>query len=232
MRKWTRRAFIGSGSLVGGGFVLGVAGVVLSPSRHSVVSDDAVEKGQLTTWITVTPDNLVTVLVPHCEMGQGAHTALAMMAAEEMEAAWDLVRVKEAPALGAYANAYILRGFAGDSIPEPFGRAVDYGSYRLARWFWTAVDRRLYRGARHRAIRYVRRRRCGEGDANRGGSRAVRGAPVGLQSERLAGHACGVGTKRQLWGARDSGCGAFRAGESGLEGSGYLHDPAHSAPTL
>ena len=139
MRKWTRRAFIGTGSLVGGGFVLGVGGVVLSPARHSIVSDDAIEKGQLTTWITVTPDNFVTVLVPHCEMGQGAQTALAMMAAEEMEAEWDLVRIKEAPALGAYANAYILRGFAGDSIPAPFGRAVDYGSYRLARWFGLQV---------------------------------------------------------------------------------------------
>ncbi len=139
MRKWTRRAFIGTGSLVGGGFVLGVAGVVLAPSRHSIVSDDAVEKGELTTWITVTPDNLVTVLVPHCEMGQGAQTALAMMAAEEMEAAWDLVRVKEAPALGAYANAYLLRAFAGDSIPAPFERAVDYGTYRLARWFGLQV---------------------------------------------------------------------------------------------
>ena len=139
MRKWTRRAFIGTGSLVGGGFVLGVAGVVLAPSRHSIVSDDAVENGELTTWITVTPDNLVTVLVPHCEMGQGAQTALAMMAAEEMEAAWDLVRVKEAPALGAYANAYLLRAFAGDSIPAPFERAVDYGTYRLARWFGLQV---------------------------------------------------------------------------------------------
>ena len=139
MRKWTRRAFIGTGSLVGGGFVLGVAGVVLAPSRHSIVSDDAVEKGELTTWITVTPDNLVTVLVPHCEMGQGAQPALAMMAAEEMEAAWDLVRVKEAPALGAYANAYLLRAFAGDSIPAPFERAVDYGTYRLARWFGLQV---------------------------------------------------------------------------------------------
>ena len=139
MRKWTRRAFIGTGSLVGGGFVLGVAGVVLAPSRHSIVSDDAVEQGELTTWITVTPDNLVTVLVPHCEMGQGAQTALAMMAAEEMEAAWDLVRVKEAPALGAYANAYLLRAFAGDSIPAPFERAVDYGTYRLARWFGLQV---------------------------------------------------------------------------------------------
>ena len=139
MRKWTRRAFIGTGSLVGGGFVLGVAGVVLAPSRHSIVSDDAVEQGELTTWITVTPDNFVTVLVPHCEMGQGAQTALAMMAAEEMEAAWDLVRVKEAPALGAYANAYLLRAFAGDSIPAPFERAVDYGTYRLARWFGLQV---------------------------------------------------------------------------------------------
>ena len=137
MRKWTRRAFIGTGSLVGGGFVLGVAGVAFSPSRHSVVSADAGEKGELNTWIMVTPDNLVTVLIPHCEMGQGSQTALAMMAAEELEAEWDLVRIKEAPALGKYANAYLLRAFTGDAVPEALGRAIDYGSYRLARWFGT-----------------------------------------------------------------------------------------------
>ena len=78
MRKWTRRAFIGTGTLVGGGLVLGVAGVAFSPSRHSVVPDGAADAGQLTTWILITPDNLITVLVPHCEMGQGAQTALAM----------------------------------------------------------------------------------------------------------------------------------------------------------
>src|SRR4030095_9541347 len=97
MRKWTRRAFIGTGTLVGGGFVLGVAGVAFSPSRHSVVSDDAAATGQLTTWILVTPDNVVTVLVPHCEMGQGAQTALAMMAAAEMDADWGLGAIKAGP---------------------------------------------------------------------------------------------------------------------------------------
>src|SRR5216684_390558 len=137
MGKWTRRAFIGTGTLLGGGFVLGVAGVALAPSRHSVVSDDAAGKGELNTWITVTPDNLVTVLVPHCEMGQGSQTALAMMAAEEMEAAWDLVRVKEAPALGADANAYLLRPFVGKWMPTPFARSFDYGTYRLASWYGT-----------------------------------------------------------------------------------------------
>jgi isoquinoline 1-oxidoreductase beta subunit len=136
MRKWTRRAFIGTGTLAGGGFVLGVAGVAFSPSRHSVVSDDAATTGQLTTWLLVTPDNLVTVLVPHCEMGQGSQTALAMMAAEEMEADWSLVRVKEAPATDEYANAYIARAFGG-SIPALFGRAFDYGTYRVARWYGT-----------------------------------------------------------------------------------------------
>ena len=35
MRKWTRRAFIGAGTVAGGGFLLGVAGFTFAPSRHS-----------------------------------------------------------------------------------------------------------------------------------------------------------------------------------------------------
>ena len=79
------------------------------------------EKGELTTWIAVTPDNIVTVLVPHCEMGQGAQTALAMMAAEEMEAGWNLVRIKEAPALDQYSSSYIAHALAGDSMSGRLG---------------------------------------------------------------------------------------------------------------
>ncbi len=131
MGKWTRRAFIGAGALAGGGFVLGVTGAIFAPSRHSVRSDDAEGTGELNTWILVTPDNIVTVLVPHCEMGQGAQTALAMMAAEEMDADWNLVSIKEAPALDAYANAYIGRAFM--SVPGPLERGFDYGTYRIAR---------------------------------------------------------------------------------------------------
>jgi len=133
MRKWTRRAFIGVGTVAGGGLVLGVGGMVLAPNRLTVVSDDAVAKGELNTWITVTPDNIVTVLVPHCEMGQGTQTALAMMAAEEMDADWALVRVKEAPALDAYANEYVVRAFGGGDMPAALERGFDYGTYRIMR---------------------------------------------------------------------------------------------------
>jgi isoquinoline 1-oxidoreductase beta subunit len=135
MNTWTRRTFIGAGTVAGGGFLLGVAGFTLAPGRHALVSADASARGQLTTWITVTPDNLVTVLIPHCEMGQGTPTALAMMAAEEMDADWSLVRVAEAPALDEYANGYVIRAFGGGYIPAVLARGVDYGSYKLAEWF-------------------------------------------------------------------------------------------------
>jgi isoquinoline 1-oxidoreductase beta subunit len=135
VKKWTRRTFIGAGTVAGGGFLLGVAGFTFAPSRYSLVSADAADKGQLTTWLTITPDNIVTILIPHCEMGQGTPTALAMMAAEELEADWSLIRVQEAPALDAYANGYIVRAAGGNYVPAVLGRGVDYGAYRLAEWF-------------------------------------------------------------------------------------------------
>ncbi len=135
MNKWTRRTFIGAGTVAGGGFLLGVAGFTFAPSRHSLVSADSSAKGQLTTWLSVTPDNVVTILIPHCEMGQGTPTALALMAAEEMEADWSLVRIQEAPALDAYANGYIVRAAGGDYVPAMLGRGVDYSAFKLAEWF-------------------------------------------------------------------------------------------------
>ncbi len=184
MGKWTRRAFIGAGTLVGGGFVLGVAGVALAPGRHTVVSDDAEEKGELTTWITVTPDNFTTILIPHCEMGQGSQTALAMMAAEEMEADWDLVRIEEAPALDAYANAYLLRAFTGDSLPAPLGRAIDYGAYRLARWFGTQAT---------------------------GGSTAVRGTGYGMTVAGAAAKEMLIAAAAERFGVPAAECTAARS---------------------
>src|ERR1044071_5478931 len=42
--------------------------------------------------------NTVTVVAKHIEMGQGTHTGLATLVAEELDADWAQVRVEGAPA--------------------------------------------------------------------------------------------------------------------------------------
>ncbi len=135
MNKWTRRAFIGAGTIAGGGFLVGVAGFTFAPSRHSLIGPGAAARGQLTTWIAIAPDGVITILIPHCEMGQGTPTALAIMAAEELEADWAMVRVEEAPALDAYANGYIVRAVTGEYVPAMLGRGIDYSAFKVAEWF-------------------------------------------------------------------------------------------------
>ena len=137
LRKWTRRAFIGPGAPAAGGLVLGVGGIVFSPNRLSYVPDGAEGEGHLTTWIRITPNNHTTVLVPHCEMGQGALTGLGMLLVEELDADWNLCTIEEAPAEDIYANGYILHAFLGEvgvSIPGFMGRAFDFGSVKMAQF--------------------------------------------------------------------------------------------------
>lgn len=136
MNKWSRRGFIVTGGLVGGGLALGIAGIALAPNRLSRQPKPQGDAAQLTTWIKLSPDNTVTVIVPHCEMGQGAQTALAMMLAEELDADWNLVRVEEAPSEDVFANGYRMRAFRPvmADVPKFMERAVDFGTFKLMQW--------------------------------------------------------------------------------------------------
>ncbi len=49
-------------------------------------------------FLRIGPDNSVTVLSKHLEMGQGTYTGLATLVAEELDADWKTVRVVGAPA--------------------------------------------------------------------------------------------------------------------------------------
>ena len=49
-------------------------------------------------FVRIAPDNTVTVLVAHLEMGQGPYTGLATLVAEELDADWSQMRAEGAPA--------------------------------------------------------------------------------------------------------------------------------------
>ncbi|MBT5719038.1 MAG: xanthine dehydrogenase family protein molybdopterin-binding subunit, partial [Gammaproteobacteria bacterium] len=115
MSKWTRRAFITSGIVAGGGVVVGIA---MRPGNQ--VKDLAAKLGDdganlVHTYVKIDSDNTITAIIPHSEMGQGVHTALGQMLAEELDADWDQLKLEEAPAIGEYAmyaagRRYLLTG--------------------------------------------------------------------------------------------------------------------------
>lgn len=49
-------------------------------------------------FVRIAPDNTVTVVVKHLEMGQGTFTGLPTLVAEELDAAWSQIKVEGAPA--------------------------------------------------------------------------------------------------------------------------------------
>ncbi len=101
--KWTRRGFIGAGVVAGGALLIGVGVRSGNPVGRlkPLVAGGAGEE-LVNSWVKVDADNVVTAIVPHCEMGQGVHSVLAQMLADELDADWNLVRVMQAPTDGSY----------------------------------------------------------------------------------------------------------------------------------
>lgn len=112
--KWTRRGFIGVGALAGGALIVGVAirtGNPVGKLKPIVAGGEG--EALINAWVKIGADNLVTAIVPHCEMGQGAQSTIAQMLADEMDVNWENIRVMDAPADGNYVSQHTVRTFIG-----------------------------------------------------------------------------------------------------------------------
>ncbi|MEO8636980.1 MAG: molybdopterin cofactor-binding domain-containing protein [Gemmatimonadales bacterium] len=83
----TRRGFVGTCASVG--LTLGFRAPVLANATGLASFDPNV-------FLSITPDDVVTVWVTKLEMGQGVRTLLPMLIAEELEAEWSRLRVEQA----------------------------------------------------------------------------------------------------------------------------------------
>ena len=90
----TRRQFLGGAAAVGMGLVVGLR---LDPAQAQPATP---APGVLApnAFVRIAPDNTVTIVAKHLEMGQGVHTGLATLLAEELDADWSQIRVEAAPA--------------------------------------------------------------------------------------------------------------------------------------
>jgi isoquinoline 1-oxidoreductase beta subunit len=104
----SRRAFLKAGAAVGGGLLLEA---VLGPRTASAAPSD----GALNAFIRIAPDGIVTIQSKNPEIGQGIKTMLPMVIAEELDVAWESVRIEQAPVDAARFGAQ----FAGGSQATP-----------------------------------------------------------------------------------------------------------------
>jgi len=70
-------------------------------------------------FVRIAPDDTITVISGHSEMGQGIYTSLAMVLNEELEADWSKVRVESAPVDPAYNHTVYGVQMTGGSSSTP-----------------------------------------------------------------------------------------------------------------
>lgn len=109
--KITRRSLLVSSVAVTGGVAFGYY-KYKKPYENPLKADALEDEVVITPYIRIDQSG-VTVITPRAEMGQGVHSTLAAMVAEELDISWQDIRVEHGPASRAYYNGAILE----DGVP-------------------------------------------------------------------------------------------------------------------
>jgi isoquinoline 1-oxidoreductase beta subunit len=106
----TRREFLKTSALAGGGLMLGVdlyATGDLARAAGTVYTPNA--------WVHIADDNTITLISARSEMGQGVYTSMPMLIAEELHVDLKTIKVAIAPPDKAYTNALLGAQITGGS---------------------------------------------------------------------------------------------------------------------
>ena len=90
-----RRQFLVASGLSAGGLALGFHVPALAQSAPAAANLGIQTAAEVNAWVLIEPDDGVVVRVARAEMGQGTHTGLAMLVAEELGCDWARVRVQQ-----------------------------------------------------------------------------------------------------------------------------------------
>jgi isoquinoline 1-oxidoreductase beta subunit len=120
--KLSRRGFLRTLGGAGAGLIVavklpGIAQAQRSGAAAVIQSEGPAGTVDATGFVRIAPDNTVTVVIKHLEMGQGPYTGLATLVAEELDADWSQMRAEGAPAnTELYKNlAFGIQGTGGST---------------------------------------------------------------------------------------------------------------------
>ena len=137
-RTWLLSALGVSGALVVGWGFMPARSRLGSPELMLKTAGDVALNG----WIKIAADGAVVLAMPRSEMGQGVHTALAMLVAEELDVPLNRVRLEPAGADSIYGNVAMLVA----SLPfHPLDREGEQTSVKIkmSEWIVGKIAREL-----------------------------------------------------------------------------------------
>ena len=88
-----RRTLLKAGALAGGGLMLTATMPLVARAATASGTPAAAE---LNAFVSISPDNVITIVGKNPEIGQGIKTMLPMLIADEMDADWSQVRITQA----------------------------------------------------------------------------------------------------------------------------------------
>jgi len=130
----TRRTFL-KGSLAASGLTIAVS---VTPFGYTLLNAAEKKDFNPNVWLHITSDNKVTIYIGNSEMGQGVLTAQSMIIADELEADWKQVQIRQGEAKDAFKSSLLgaqitvgsgsMRGFY-----EPLRKAGAAGKAMLVK---------------------------------------------------------------------------------------------------
>ena len=99
-RRFFLKVAAGTGAAVFGLGLDALGRVVLAQQAKA----DVIGSQVFGPWLTIRPDNIVTLVSPETEYGQGTITANAVLVAEELDADWSKIAIVQSDAARVYVN--------------------------------------------------------------------------------------------------------------------------------
>ncbi|MCJ7466764.1 MAG: molybdopterin-dependent oxidoreductase [Maribacter sp.] len=116
--KFSRRAFLRTSSLAGGGMLIGFnLFTACKPKVEMPVDISKLNFNDFNAFIKIADNGMVTIFSPNPEIGQGVKTSMPMIIAEELDVPWDNVYVQQ----GILDTKNYTRQIAGGSQSIRFG---------------------------------------------------------------------------------------------------------------
>ena len=138
-----RRTWLLSAAGVAGALVVGW-GFMPPRSRNGGPENFPAHEGEITFngWIKIAADGSVVLAMPRSEMGQGVHTALPMLVAEELDVPLERIRIEQAGADRIYGNVAMFVA----SLPfHPLESEAEHKpvKVRIGEWMVSKLAREL-----------------------------------------------------------------------------------------